>query len=60
MKVIDLHCDTISVLYRDNKMGGKQNLLENNLQIDVKKLLKGDYALQCFAMFCNSSSLILF
>ena len=51
MKVIDLHCDTISVLYRDNKMGGKQNLLENNLQIDVKKLLKGDYALQCFAMF---------
>ena len=51
MKVVDLHCDTISVLYRDNKNGGHQSLWQNNLQIDVQKLLKGDYALQCFAMF---------
>ena len=51
MKVVDLHCDTISVLYRDNKIGGHQSLWNNNLQIDVQKLMKGDYALQCFAMF---------
>lgn len=51
MKVVDLHCDTISVLYRDNKNGGHQSLWQNDLQIDVQKLLKGDYALQCFAMF---------
>lgn len=48
MKVVDMHCDTISRLYDE---GG--SLYENKFNIDLKKMLKGDYLLQNFAMFVN-------
>lgn len=48
MKVVDMHCDTILRIYDE---GG--SLLENNFNIDLKKMLKGDYLLQNFAMFVN-------
>jgi membrane dipeptidase len=47
MNIIDLHCDTIMALYQNKDMC----LKENNLQIDVNKLLKGNYMAQFFAMF---------
>lgn len=47
MKVIDMHCDTISRLY-DNK---QTNLRQNDFDIDLEKMIKGDYLLQNFAMF---------
>lgn len=43
-----MHCDTISRLYDE---GG--SLYENKFNIDLKKMLKGDYLLQNFAMFVN-------
>ena len=46
MKVIDMHCDTIMVL-----MNGKDELRKSNNMIDLEKMQKGDYLLQCFAMF---------
>ena len=46
MKVLDMHCDTISAL-----MGTDDNLRKSNNMIDLEKLQKGDYLLQCFAMF---------
>lgn len=51
MKVVDMHCDTILQLF---KRGG--SLLENDLNIDLKKMIKGDYLLQNFAMFVNLAS----
>lgn len=46
MKVIDMHCDTITKLYAEKKL-----LKENDCHIDLKRLVKADYAMQCFAMF---------
>ena len=44
MKVVDMHCDTILRLYDE---GG--NLLENEFNIDLRKMVKGVYyrILQC-------------
>lgn len=46
MKIIDMHCDTIMAL-----MGNEKSLRSSDNMIDVEKLEKGDYLLQCFAMF---------
>ena len=47
MKVIDMHCDTISRLYYNNEA----NLRQNDFDLDLDKMIKGDYLLQNFAMF---------
>ena len=44
--VVDLHCDTIMAL-----MGNNKELRQSDNMIDLNKLQKGDYLLQCFAMF---------
>lgn len=44
--MIDLHCDTASRLYYENK-----KLKENDLAIDIKKLRKGNADAQIFAHF---------
>lgn len=49
MKVIDMHCDTITRLYHNNKQG----LLDNDGHLDLKKMKSGDYLLQNFALFTN-------
>lgn len=42
-----MHCDTImSLMGKDN-----DHLLDGNRMINITKLQKGDYLLQCFAMF---------
>lgn len=46
-KIIDLHCDTTMSLYQKKA----NSLLENDLQIDILKLHKGNYLAQVFAMF---------
>ena len=53
MKVVDMHCDTISEMYERRKKGWKGNLLENDLHVDLGKMEKGDYLLQNFALFTN-------
>ena len=53
MKVFDLHCDTLSELRYAEEAGQPKSFAENDLQIDLKKLQKGDYMLQCFAAFVN-------
>lgn len=51
MKIIDMHCDTISELFYSTKNGTPQNLKKNNLHIDIEKMKKSGYMLQSFAMF---------
>lgn len=51
MPMIDLHCDTIMKLYEDNN----SNLLENDFQIDLKRLQQNDFLLQTFAIFLDKN-----
>lgn len=53
MKVIDMHCDTISELMLAEDRGEKLSLRENDLHIDLQKMRRGDYMLQNFAMFIH-------
>ncbi len=55
MKVVDMHCDTISqILYRKKeKQGERADLRKNGLHIDLEKMKQGDYLLQNFAMFVH-------
>lgn len=51
MKIVDMHCDTISRLLALEDQGKTASLLENDGHLDLKKMQKGDYLLQNFAMF---------
>ncbi len=53
MKVVDMHCDTISELLHAKERGEAASILENHLDIDLFKMKKGDYLLQNFAMFVH-------
>lgn len=53
MKTADMHCDTISELYRKRKLGSKEGLEENSGHVDLGKLRAGDSLLQNFALFVN-------
>lgn len=53
MKVVDMHCDTIAELYYGKRDGKSVSILENTLHIDLKKMQKGDYLLQNFALYTN-------
>lgn len=53
MKVVDMHCDTISELLHARERGERASILENHLDIDLNRMQKGDYLLQNFAMFVN-------
>ena len=55
MRVVDMHCDTILKLYDDLHHGKEGSLLENDGHIDLKKMQKGNYLLQNFAMFVDLS-----
>ena len=50
MKVADMHCDTISELYKNHLEGGGASILENDLMLDLKKMRAGDYGIQNFAL----------
>ena len=53
MKVWDLHCDTLSELRKAEHAGRPKSFAQNDLHIDLEKLQKGDYLLQCFAELVN-------
>lgn len=55
MKIIDMHCDTISELFARMAEGRNDTLAKSELHIDLEKMKKGDYLLQNFAMFVNLS-----
>ncbi len=49
MKIIDMHCDTISRIYKNPNT----SLRENNFQLDLIKMKASGYMLQNFAMFID-------
>lgn len=53
MKVVDMHCDTITELFYRREEGKGYSILKNDCHIDLERMKKGDYCLQNFAMFTN-------
>ena len=40
MKIVDMHCDTISEIYKSKGSDNPQGLFENSLHIDIQKMKK--------------------
>lgn len=51
MKIVDMHCDTITRLYFDDE--GDNKLAKNECHLDLEKMKMGDYLLQNFAVFLS-------
>lgn len=56
MKVLDMHCDTISVLLRQKREGKEASLRENMGHLDLVRMKESGYLLQNFALFVNRGS----
>lgn len=56
MKVLDMHCDTISVLLRQKREGKAASLRENMGHLDLVRMKESGYLLQNFALFVNKGS----
>jgi len=56
VKVLDMHCDTLFELNGARKIGHEKSFFNNDLHIDLQKLQKGDYFLQCFAAYVDLAS----
>lgn len=56
MKVLDMHCDTISVLLRQKREGKEASLRENKGHLDLLRMKNSGYLLQNFALFVNRGS----
>lgn len=55
MKIIDMHCDTISRIYQERKQQRTAKLRENSFQVDLAKMKSAGYLLQNFALFIDLS-----
>ena len=51
MRVVDMHCDTLSVLLRREREGQEVSLRQNDCMVSLEKMRRGDYGLQTFAAF---------
>lgn len=51
--VIDLHCDTIPLIYDMRKNGSDVLLRKNQLHIDLNRMKSGGYLCQCFSLYTN-------
>ena len=55
--VIDMHCDTISGIYRQHLLGNDVHLRENGMHLDLLRMKKAGYLCQNFALFALFSEL---
>lgn len=53
MQIIDMHCDTISLIYQQRQLGTQVSLRNNTFQLDLEKMKQSGYLLQNFAMFLD-------
>ena len=51
--VIDMHCDTISKIYKRRTDGEAVSLRENDMHLDLLRMKQGGYLCQCFALFTH-------
>ncbi|MCM1188397.1 MAG: dipeptidase [bacterium] len=53
MKVVDMHCDTVSRLLPSLGARGEEGLRENSGHLDLIRMKQGEYLLQNFALFVD-------
>ncbi len=53
MKIIDMHCDTISELLNKRRAGQEVSLRRNEMHLDLERMQKSRYLLQNFALYVN-------
>lgn len=53
MQIIDCHCDTITELFYKRKQNASLSLKENELHLDLNRMVESGYLLQNFALFLN-------
>ena len=51
MKVIDMHCDTLSALLKQKEKGMPGELRRNGFHVDLLRMKESRYLIQNFAMF---------
>lgn len=56
MKIIDMHCDTISELLHKKRERQDASLRRNGLHLDLERMQKSGYLLQNFALYVNLKS----
>ena len=56
MKVVDMHCDTISKIAGEREKDGHTLLRENSGHIDLLRMKESGYLLQNFALFVDKGS----
>lgn len=53
MLIADMHCDTISELWKKREQGEAAGLLQNRLHVDLVRMQKSGYLIQNFALFVH-------
>lgn len=53
MKIVDMHCDTISEIWESQRANKPQQLYQNSLHVDIQKMQKAGYLLQNFALYID-------
>ena len=53
MKIVDMHCDTLSALLSAKRQGKNFDFENSDTQISLSKMQAGDYLLQNIAIFVN-------
>lgn len=56
MKIIDMHCDTVSELLLAKEKGSKDNLRRNLRHVDLLRMKEAGYLLQNFALYVNQKN----
>ncbi len=54
MNILDMHCDTISLMLENRRAGKKHSLRENTGHVDLVRMKKSGYILQNFALFVDN------
>lgn len=53
MKIVDMHCDTVSELLNRKRRGESCGLRSNTLHVDLERMAQSDYLMQNFALFVD-------
>ncbi len=56
MRIIDMHCDTISAILEAQKRGERAGLKENTFMLDLQRMQQGGYSVQNFALFVEQET----
>lgn len=56
MKILDMHCDTVSLMLEEKRSGKPFSLRDNQGHVDLLRMKNSGYLLQNFALFVDSGN----